>query len=235
MPEMVCIGPFEKLNLSNDLGTYPNTFLHFLSGQSLSPSRFPSFRQVYEGTLWCDQRTQLFQKFVEEERSCQKAKAVWRFVATRNASLLVIKSSNRCSEPIRVNRLVSMSLAPLDGPTEETIFAVRTTEWLQENQRQWVVFYKSSAFRSASSFAVTIWTVMRHKFRCSISAPSVRYKKYANNPKTRVGSITAIMVTTAAIAFPQGRAGGRDQLHLNETAGRVYTAFTWVRLITGLI
>jgi len=61
MPEMVDIGPFEKLNLRDDFRADPNAFLHLLSGQSLAPSRLPGFGQIHKWALRNDEWLQFLE------------------------------------------------------------------------------------------------------------------------------------------------------------------------------
>src|SRR5271169_3572080 len=51
MSEMIGPGPLQELDLCNGLWPEPNTLLHFLRGESLTPATCGQLRKVCEGTL----------------------------------------------------------------------------------------------------------------------------------------------------------------------------------------
>jgi len=52
MPQPISRRPLQKLNLSNSLGAQPNAFLHFVSRQIFTPTRWMLIRQIDERHRW---------------------------------------------------------------------------------------------------------------------------------------------------------------------------------------
>src|SRR5262249_17516153 len=69
VPQVICLCPVDVFDGADELWPKPTALLHVFGGQTFSPSSFPGFGQVLEGTSFTDQGTESTEQATSRSRN----------------------------------------------------------------------------------------------------------------------------------------------------------------------